>query len=117
MREKSERDGEKGTKKAGKNEIDIQKERGLYFKNIYYIAVFTTRSGWNGLSTHCFKELPDSSSDDDTANLDLLWKISWPLKSPRPAWNGMMQMLQNGPHPGNSSIFFSFFFWVCFAHA
>ena len=73
---------------------------------MFYIAVFITRSDWNGLSTHCFKGLPDISSEDDTSNLDLLWKISWPLKSPRPAWNGMMQMLQNGPHPGKSSIFF-----------
>ena len=61
-----------GTKKAGENEIDIQKEGGLYFKNIYYIDVFTTRSDWNGLSTHCFKELPDISFEDDTSNLDLL---------------------------------------------
>ena len=76
------RETERGrTKKAGENEIDIQKERGLYFKNIYYIDVFTTRSDWNGLSTHCFKELPDISSEDDTSNLDLVWKISWPLKS------------------------------------
>ena len=51
------------------------------FKNIDYIAVFTTRSDWNGLSTHCFKRFPDISSEDDTSNLDLLWNIFWPLKS------------------------------------
>lgn len=76
-----------------------KKREVCIFKNIFYIAVFITRSDWNGLSTHCFKGLPDISSEDDTSNLDLLWKISWPLKSPRPAWNGMMQMLQNGTTP------------------
>ena len=74
------RDGERGTKKAGENDIDIQKREACIFKNIYYIAVFTTRSDWNGLSIHCFKGLLDISSEDDTSNLDLLWKISWPLK-------------------------------------
>ena len=38
--------------------------------------------------------------------LDVLWKASLLLQSPRPAWSGMMQMLHDGPHPGKSSIEF-----------
>ena len=39
-------------------------------------------------------------------HLDVLWKASLLLQSPRPAWSGMMQMLHDGPHPGKSSIEF-----------
>lgn len=54
-----------------------------------------------------FKELKDLQLKDPTANLDLLWKLSQPLlKSPRPAWSGMMQVTCNGPYPGKSSVFF-----------
>ena len=35
-----------------------------------------------------------------------MWKASLLLQSPRPAWSGMMQKLQDGPHTGKSSIEF-----------
>ena len=38
--------------------------------------------------------------------VDLLWKISWPLKSSWPLLSGMMQAVNNGEHPGKSSITF-----------
>jgi hypothetical protein len=38
--------------------------------------------------------------------LDQLWKLSPPLRSPRPAWYGMMQTVQQGTHPGKSSVLF-----------
>lgn len=35
-----------------------------------------------------------------------LTTISWPLKSACPMWNGVMQMLRVGEHPGQSSFMF-----------
>ena len=43
---------------------------------------------------------------DHTQKLDLLWKVSWPLRSPRPGWSGMMQAVCRGEYPGQSSITF-----------
>ena len=43
---------------------------------------------------------------DFSWKVDFLVKISWPLKSPRPLWSGMMQAVNNGEHPGKSSITF-----------
>ena len=82
----SERKRVRETERGGQRKLErmrytYKKREVCNFKNIYYINVFTTRSDLNGLSTHCFKELPDISSEDDSSNLDLLLKISWPLKS------------------------------------
>ena len=52
-----------------------------------------------------FKEQNSIEYVDETAKLDLLWKI-WPLRSPRPGWSGMMQAVSKGPHPGQSSVIF-----------
>ena len=43
---------------------------------------------------------------DYSWKVDLLWKILWPFKSPRPMWSRMMQAVNNGEHPGKSSITF-----------
>ena len=45
-------------------------------------------------------------AEDPTAQLDVLWKSSLLLHSPRPAWPGMMQMLHHGQHPGKASVMF-----------
>ena len=44
--------------------------------------------------------------EDPTSHYETLWNISWPLKSPRPAWKGMMQALHNGDHAGVSQVCF-----------
>ncbi|CAG2215124.1 unnamed protein product [Mytilus edulis] len=36
--------------------------------------------------------------------VNLLWKVSWPLRSPMPGWSGYMQMVQEGTYPGKSSF-------------
>ena len=39
--------------------------------------------------------------------VDLIWDILFSIKSPRPAWSGLMQMInKTGNHPGKSSILF-----------
>ena len=61
---------------------------------------------WKNLSTLSFTELPEMSATDSTSYFETLWEISWPLKSPRPAWKGMMQAAHSGAHPGVSEVFF-----------
>ena len=39
-------------------------------------------------------------------NLDLLWKCSGFFSKPQPSWQGVMQMIHQGSHPGKSSIKF-----------
>ena len=46
------------------------------------------------------------NTKDETWKLDLLWKVVWPLRSPRPEWSGMMQFVTEGDHPGKSSVSF-----------
>ena len=54
-----------------------------------------------------FKELQKLNVKDSTANLDLLWKLSLPLlRNPKPGWNGTMQSICIGTHPGQSTIMF-----------
>lgn len=53
-----------------------------------------------------YELIKDFIVEDATSHIDLLWKITWPLKSPRPLWSGMMQMLHVGNHPGKSSVIF-----------
>ena len=54
-----------------------------------------------------YQELQSIAVQDSTANLDLLWKLTQPLlQSPRPAWNGMMQLSCKGTYPGKSSVHF-----------
>ena len=38
--------------------------------------------------------------------VNLLWKTSVPLRYPRPAWSGYMQMIYKGNHPGQASVMF-----------
>ena len=58
------------------------------------------------LSSLKYDKLPDFSTEDATANVNLLWKTFWLLQSERPSWNGYMQMVSQGSHPGASSVFF-----------
>ena len=46
------------------------------------------------------------SAEDPTSQLDVMWKTSLLLQSPRPSWSGTMQMLHRGEYPGESSVMF-----------
>ena len=48
------------------------------------------------------EDYPDKYSDA----LDTLWNMSLHLRSPRPAWSGMMQTAHTAPHPGAASMLF-----------
>ena len=70
------------------------------------------------IETHIFRKNRKSSSslkyedlqqffaNDPTERFDTLWKSAWMLKPLRPLWNGFMQMIHKGEHPGQSSIIF-----------
>ncbi len=45
-----------------------------------------------------YEELGQVDYRDHTQKLDLLWKISWPLRSPRPGQSGMMQSVCKGAY-------------------
>ncbi|KAK7111484.1 hypothetical protein V1264_011106 [Littorina saxatilis] len=53
-----------------------------------------------------YELLHDFSTNDDRKKLDLVWKVSWPLRSPRPGWSGTMQAVCDGQYPGRSAITF-----------
>ena len=48
----------------------------------------------------------DFQCKDPQSTEDTLWKVSWPLRSPRPAWSGFMQLVSRGEHPGQYSEYF-----------
>ena len=60
----------------------------------------------NGMESLKYGQIPSFIVQDETSNADLLWKTSWLLRPQRPSWNGFMQMIQHGPHPGKSSVHF-----------
>jgi len=60
----------------------------------------------NGMDSLKYGQIPSFLVQDETCNADLLWKTSWLLRPQRPSWNGFMQMIQHGPHPGKSSVHF-----------
>ena len=53
-----------------------------------------------------YTQLHDFQFKDPQSTEDTLWKVSWPLRSPRPAWSGFMQLVSRGEHPGQSSVYF-----------
>ncbi|KAL8604331.1 hypothetical protein ACOMHN_028094 [Nucella lapillus] len=53
-----------------------------------------------------YEILQDFAVEDRTRKLDLLWKVSWPLRSPRLGWSGMMQNICSGAYPGKCSFTF-----------
>jgi hypothetical protein len=45
-------------------------------------------------------------AEDHAYKVDILWKMSWLLRPKTPLWNGTMQMIYDGDHPGQSSTIF-----------
>ena len=58
----------------------------------------------NSILSMVYQELPTISYKDPTWKLDLLWKVTWPIRSLRPGWSGMMQAINQGNHPGKSFV-------------
>lgn len=68
------------------------------------IEQFISKS--DGSQSMQYQKLKRFGTEDPTSNADVLWRISMSLRTPRPSWNGMMQMIHKGAHPGPSSVMF-----------
>ena len=53
-----------------------------------------------------FEVLVKDIAKKDGEKADLSWKLSWPLRSPRPGWSGTMQTYADGLYPGQSCLTF-----------
>lgn len=53
-----------------------------------------------------YMKLNESEIQDPNSDLDLLWKVSWTEGGIRPGWLGMMQLVQQGQHPGKATVNF-----------
>lgn len=51
-----------------------------------------------------YEELSESTYKDDFVHTELLLKTTWLLRTTRPSWSGIMQFINHGYHPVNSSI-------------
>ena len=77
-------------------------------KDIMQIGSIETHLFYRHRNSSCLKyeSLQHFSAGDTTGSVDILWKSAWMLKPQRPLWNGFMQMVQKGEHPGQSSVIF-----------
>lgn len=48
----------------------------------------------------CYKKLAEFVNDGDFLHTELLLKITWSLRSARPSWSGIMQLINYESHPG-----------------
>ncbi len=61
----------------------------------------------SGLAKMNFEELINIYHvPDPAASFNILWKSSLLLQCPRPGWNGLMQLVHKGRHPGKASVLF-----------
>ena len=68
------------------------------------INQFTSDCG--GLGSIEYESLTEVPKDKEHSMVELLWKTSLSLRSPRPAWAGFMQMIHKGNHPEQASVMF-----------
>ena len=60
----------------------------------------------NAFRSMIFEPLPAISDADPTRCIDMLYKSTSTLKTPRAGWSGMMQTVQISSHPGKSTVYF-----------
>ena len=80
-----------------------ESSQDLIKRNKIEINYFKQRES---VSSLVYESLPDFQYDDATSILDQLWVSAWLLNPKRPLWNGFMQMIQKGSHPGKASVIF-----------
>ena len=70
------------------------------------IGIHFYKAQFNYMSRLTYEKLHLPTIKDSSWKLDLLSKLSWNTQIPTPGWSGLMQMVQQGFHPGQSSIHF-----------
>ena len=80
--------------------------RAVVNGNLGAIAIHVYKEIHSSRSPFRYEKLNDIHRNDPTWKIDLLWKLVWPLRSSRPGWSGMMQVVHRDTHPGKASITF-----------
>lgn len=71
------------------------------------IKLLHYKSASSSLAILLYKTIVEMAEVDPTANTDLLWKTSWLLRHHvRLSWSGVMQTVDRGQFPGQSSVAF-----------
>ena len=69
------------------------------------IRYYKLLSGENQLLL--YKKLPPIDENyDNSRKVDIMWKMSWPLRPQRHGWSETMQAICHGDYPGKASIHF-----------
>lgn len=61
------------------------------------ILPYSKKLAGNGL---CYQKLSEFEYDGDFLHTELLLKLTWSLRSSRPSWSGIMQLINHDSHPG-----------------
>ena len=93
-----------GTKKS--NQILRTKVIPRDISAIVRVPIQFYRENSISMTMITFEKLNTFTVQDSTAQLDILWKTSLLFGSPRPAWSGMMQLVDHGSCPGKPSVLF-----------
>ena len=57
-----------------------------------------------GMAAVTYQTFVNINTQNNSDNLDVLWKTSILFGSPIPAWSGIMYFGHHGYHPGNASV-------------
>ncbi|KAL5019525.1 hypothetical protein ScPMuIL_002417 [Solemya velum] len=69
------------------------------------IKLIFSQTRWKN-SQLLYEKLPQLDVVNNFWPLDIMWKISWPLRPKRPRWSGTMQAVCQEEHPGKASVHF-----------
>lgn len=86
--------------------IHRAKSTSLDVAKVGRVQVWYHKDERHDLTALTYQKLVDLQVQNSCENLDVLWKASVLFGSPRPAWSGMMQFVQNGDHPGKVTVMF-----------
>ena len=59
-----------------------------------------------GMAAVTYQKFVNFNAQNNSNNIDVLWKTSILFGSPRRAWSEMMQFVYHGDYPGKSSVMF-----------
>ncbi len=93
-----------GTKRSysvARNTVSTEEILSIGQVNIKYF-----KAGPQGISSLSYQPLALPDAEDSTSGIDALWKGLTCTASHEAGWSGLMQMVQKGNHPGQSSVLY-----------